>query len=404
LGASRRVERAQTHPNAGGLAVVAATFVVFGTFWGSWAVAAADIEDSLGLSHGGFGLLLSAALAGAVACNAVGGALAERRGTAPVLAASLAGWAVLLLVSAACHPGVPFAVLLVVAMGLGGVVDVVMNVAATAGLAGRPGALVRFHATFNAGAAAGAAVTGVLLAADVSWRWAWLAIGLVALVVAVRLRGAELPAGEAGEHVRLTGALSVLRREGLLLVATAFAVSSLVEGGVELWGVLFLRTTLPSGLAVGVVSAVAAYLVATTARSVLGPTVGRRGPVQGVAAGAGTAMAGILLLALADTGLLAGLGLVLAAGGISLCWPLLLSLASADRARPGAVVGAVTAVGYTGFVVGPTVVGALAAGLGLRAGLVLLAGFAAFVAAAPALSGAVVGRDHGAAHRGRPDL
>jgi hypothetical protein len=399
-----RPSDATTHPNAGGLAVVAATFVVFGTFWGSWAVAAADVEDSLGLSHGGFGLLLSAALAGAVACNAVGGALAERRGTAPVLAAALAGWSVLLLVSAACHPSVPFAVLLVLAMGLGGVVDVVMNVAATAGLAGRPGALVRFHATFNAGAAAGAAVTGLLLASDVSWRWAWLAIGLVALVVAVRLRGAELPAGEAGEHVPLTGALSLLRREGLLLVATAFAVSSLVEGGVELWGVLFLRTTLPSGLAVGVISAVAAYLVATAARSVLGPTVGRRGPVQGVAAGAGTAMAGILLLALADSGPVAGLGLVLAAGGISLCWPLLLSLASADRARPGAVVGAVTAVGSTGFVVGPTVVGALAAGLGLRAGLVLLAGFAAFVAAAPALSGAVVGRDHGAAHRGRPDL
>jgi Major Facilitator Superfamily len=388
----------------GGLGIVAATFVVFGTFWGSWAVAAADIEDSLGLSHGGFGLLLSSALAGAVACNAVGGALAERRGTAPVLAASLAGWAVLLLVAAACHPAVPFAVLLVVAMGLGGVVDVVMNVAATAGLAGRPGALVRFHATFNAGAAAGAAVTGLLLAADTSWRWAWLAIGVASLAVASRLRGAELPAGEAGEHVPLTGALSVLRREGLLLVATAFAVSSLVEGGIELWGVLFLRTTLPSGLAVGASSAVAAYLVATTARSVLGPTVGRRGPVQGVAAGAGTAMAGILLLALADTGPLAGLGLVLAAGGISLCWPLLLSLASADRARPGAVVGAVTAVGYTGFVVGPTVVGALAAGLGLRAGLVLLAGFAAFVAAAPTLSATVVGRAHGAAHRGRPDL
>jgi hypothetical protein len=60
------------------------------------------------------------------------------------------------------------------------------------------------------------------------------------------------------------------------------------------------------------------------------------------------------------------------------------------------VVGAVTAVGYTGFVVGPTVVGAMAAGLGLRAGLVLLAGFAAFVAVAPVVSArqarAAVGR------------
>ena len=399
-----RPRDASTHPNAGGLGIVAATFVVFGTFWGAWAVAAADVEDSLGLSHGRFGLLLSVALAGAVASNAVGGALAERRGTAPVLAASLAAWGALLLAAAACQPDVPFAVLLVLAIGLGGVVDVVMNVAATAGLAGRPGALVRFHATFNAGAALGAATTGLLLAADVTWRWAWLGIAVAALAIAAQLRRAELPAGGAGEHVPLTGAFALLRREGLLLVATAFAVSSMVEGGVELWGVLFLRTTVPSGLAVGAISAVVAYLVATAARTLLGPVAGRRGPVRGVAAGAGTAVAGILLLALASTGPVAGLGLVLAAGGISLCWPLLLSLASADRARPGPVVGAVTAVGYTGFVVGPTVVGAVAAGLGLRAGLVLLAALAAFVATAPALSTAVVGRRHGAAHRGRPDL
>jgi hypothetical protein len=394
----------KAHPDAAGLRPVAAAFVVFGTFWGSWAVAAADIEDSLGLSHGGFGALLSVALAGAVAANAVGGALAERRGTAPVLAASVAGWGGLLVLAAALRPAAPFAVLLVVAVGLGGVVDVVMNVAATAGLAGRPGALVRFHAFFNAGAAVGAAVTGLLVANDASWRWAWLAAGLVCLVIAARLRRASLPAGGAGEHVPLTGAYSLLRREGLLLVATAFAVSSLVEGGVELWGVLFLRTTLPSGLAVGAVSAVVAYSVAATARSVLGPVAGRRGPVAGVAAGAGTAVVGILLLALASTGPLAGAGLVLAAGGISLCWPLLLALASADRARPGPVVGAVTAVGYTGFVVGPTVVGAMAAGLGLRAGLALLAAFAAFVATVPALAGAVVGKGHGAAHRGRPHL
>src|SRR5215216_6233837 len=206
------------HPKHGGLGIVAATFVVFGVFWGTWAVAAADVEDALGLSHGGFGLLLSVALAAAVASNAVGGALAERRGTGPVLTASLAAWGILLIVAAACHPAAAFAALLVVAMGLGGVVDVVMNVAATAGLAGRPGALVRFHATFNAGAALGAAVTGLLLAADVTWRWAWLAIALAALAVAALLRRADLPAGGAGEHVPLTGALPLLRREGLLLL------------------------------------------------------------------------------------------------------------------------------------------------------------------------------------------
>jgi len=362
---------------------VAAAFVVFGAFWGSWAVAAADIERSLHLSHGAFGLLLSASLAAAVASNAVGGALAERRGTAPVLAAALLTWGTLLVLAAACRVAPAFAVLLVAAVALGGVVDVVMNVAAVAGLTGNAGALVRFHASFNAGAAVGAAATRLLLAADASWRWGWAAIGIVALGVGAVVRRADLPAGEAGERIPLGGAVALLRREGLLLVAAAFAVGSLVEGGVELWGVLFLRTTLPSGLAVGVVSAVLGYTVAATARSLLGPMAGRRGPGRGVAVGAGTAMAGILLLALVPAAPVAGAGLVLAAGGISLCWPLLLAMASAGRPRPGAVVGAVTAVGYTGFVVGPTVVGALAGGLGLRAGLTVLAAFAAFVAAAP---------------------
>src|SRR3954470_11135203 len=65
---------------------VAAAFVGFGMFWGSWSVAVADIEHELGLSHGAFGLLLSVGLAAGGVANALGGALAERHGTSRVLA------------------------------------------------------------------------------------------------------------------------------------------------------------------------------------------------------------------------------------------------------------------------------------------------------------------------------
>jgi MFS family permease len=353
-------------------------------------VAAADVEHDLGLGHGGFGLLLSAALAAAALTNAFGGAVAERRGTVRVLALAFGGWSVLLLSMVLVRAPWAMGVLVVGAIAAGGVVDVVMNVAATAGLAGDPGGLVRFHGRFNFGAAVGAATMGLVRLAGGSWRWGWLVAGVGGAVLAwsfARLPPGALPAGEAGDAVRFRSVVTLLRRQRLVVVALAFALGSMVEGGVELWGVLFLRTSWSRGLTLGAGSAVAGYLVAMTARVVLGPVAGRRGPVVGVAVGAGAASLGMVVLAWSPVAVVAGMGLVVAAGGISLCWPLLLALAASGSGadRPGAVVGAVTSVGYLGFVVGPSLVGLLAGRFGLRAGLVALAVAAVFVAVAPAL-------------------
>jgi MFS family permease len=368
------------------LGPVAASFLLFGYFWGSWAVAAADVERALGLSHGGFGLLLSVALILGAAANAVGGMLAERRGTARVLAIGLAVWGVLLPLGALARRPVLIGIVVIGIVAAAGLIDVVMNVAATAALADRPGALVRFHGLFNIGAAIGAASTGVLLAGGRSWRPAWVAVGAVAWVVAAVVARARLPASDAGERLSLTGAFTVLRREHLVLVAAAFAVGAMVEGGIELWGVLFLRLHLPRGLAVGATSAAIAYAVAAITRIVLGPLAGRRGATSGVTAGAVAAAAGVLLLALAPGTWIPGAGLVLAAGGISMCWPMLLAHAAAGRDRPGPAVGSVTAVGYLGFVAGPVIVGWLSAVAGERTGLLLLAAAASFVAVAPNLA------------------
>ena len=371
------------------MAPVTASFLLFGIFWGSWAVAATDVERSLDLSHGRFGLLLSVGLAGAALANGVGGALTERFGTGRVLSAALAVWGGLLLAGGAlASTAVPwgFGAALVLAIAVGGVVDVVMNVAAVAAPADAPGALVRFHARFNVGAAVGALVTGLLLGAELGWRVAWVAVGAVALGLAAWCARAELPAGERGGHVPLLDTVPLLRRERLVLVAVAFAVGGMVEGGIELWGVLFLRTFLDSGLPVAVGSAVGGYAVAAAARVVFGPAAGRRGAARGVTIGAAVAFSGVLVLGLSSTAWISGLGLVLAAGGISMCWPLLLAHASEGRARPAAIVGSVTAVGYLGFVAGPSIVGWVAGAFGLRAGLLLLAAAAAFVAIVPNVS------------------
>lgn len=361
-------------------------FVLFGLFWGSWAVAAVDVERALRLTTGGFGALLSLALAGAASANAVGGTLCERFGTGTVLGTSLLSWAVLLTVGASVRAPVLLGLLIIAMLANGGLIDVAINVAATVALGHTPGRLVAFHARFNGGAAAGAALTGLLLATGASWRWMWVGVAVVALGLAVVCLRVPLPAGETGDRVPFGGAFSLLRRERLLVLAGAFALAAMVEGGIELWGVFYLRTHLSSGLLIGAGGAVLGYAIAAVARYALGPSVGRKGTARGVLIGAGTAALGVVILATSGTAVIAAGGLVLAAGGISMCWPLLVAQAGTGRSRAGAVVGAVSAVGYLGMVIGPAVVGWVAEAVGLRAALGVLAAGALVVAVVPTTS------------------
>jgi MFS family permease len=358
-------------------------FVLFGLFWGAWAVAAVDLQHALGLSVGGFGLLLSASLAGSAVANALGGGLCERFGTTRVLSLALGTWTAFLLFGAASRSSLLLGLVIVLVVVNAGLIDVTINIASMSALAGEPGRLVAFHARFNWGAAIGAGTCGGLLAAHISWRWVWVAAAVAAGGLAFVCRRSRLPGAAQPEQLPRHGALALLRTEGLFVLAGIFALSAMVEGGIDLWGVLFLRSSLDSGLLLGAGGAVLGYSVAALARTTLGPTIGRRGPPRGVAIGAGTAAVGTLLLASAQLPVLGALGLVLAAGGISMCWPLLVAAAGRDRARGAAAVGAVTAGGYLGLVAGPALVGWIADAVGLRAALGLLAAAAMVVALVP---------------------
>jgi MFS family permease len=368
---------------------VAAAFVLFGTFWGAWAVSTADVERTLGVSHGQFGLLLSVALIGASVANAVVGSLTERWGTAPTMRRSLMVWGTLVAAGAlaAGYGAALFGLSVVAVVSSGGALDVVINIAATAALGPRPGRLVRFHALFNVGAAIGAITTGVLLHNGLTWRWPWVGAAAGAWTLAALSRRVRLPAGEAGERHRLGESVRVLHRERLLVLALAMAAGAMVEGGIDTWGVLYLRDQLASGLLVGTAAAALGYGVAAVARATLGPVAGSGGTSKGIAAGGTLAAVGLVGLAVLHVPALAGIGLVVAAGGISMSWPLLLARASTGAERPGVIVGGVSAVGYLGLVAGPAVVGWLASVAGLRTGLLVLAAAAVFVAIAPSSPG-----------------
>ncbi|HNK38824.1 MAG TPA: hypothetical protein PLN09_12895 [Microthrixaceae bacterium] len=272
---------------------------------------------------------------------------------------------------------------IVVVLSLGGAVDVIANVAATAGLADRPGHLVRLHAVFNLGGAAGTVVVGVLLAVAgaAGWRWAWVVVAVLVVGVVVVTAGVHLPAGGAGSAVRFSDGMRELRSQRLVPVAVAFALAAVVEGGVNTWGVLQLRGQLDAGLLVGAGGAFVGYLVAVTARLSVSRVETAAAARRAVIGGTVLAAVGLVVLATVSQPVLAAAGLVLAAGGVSVCWPLLMPEVGRGRERPGVLVGAVTTFGYLGSVIGPGLVGAVSGAIGVPAGLLVLAGAAIAVAA-----------------------
>ena len=262
---------------------VAAAFVGFGFFAGSFAVAAIDIERTFRLSDAGLGFLLAVGILTATAIAAIGGALTDRIGASALFVRALAVWGALLLVEAGAPNLVLFVPAFALATGAGGLVDVVMNILAADALSTSPGRLVRFHGLFNAGAVMGAVFTGIVLRLDVSWRVVWAIVAIAAFATAVVAPRAHIPDPPRGDHVSMWRALVGLRHEGLLVLALVFAASAIVEGGVATWGVLYLRAHLGVGVLAGVGAYAVGAFLATLARIGGGTRVGALGTRRAVA-------------------------------------------------------------------------------------------------------------------------
>lgn len=369
---------------------VRASFVALGMFWGSWAVAIANVQRTFHLSDGTIGGLLAVAIGVAGVTGGVVSHRAERWGTGPMLAGSLCCWALLLVGAGIARPWPVFAVCFVAAEVAGGCVDTAMNAAASRRLAGQPGALVRFHALFNAGALSGAAMAGGVLALHASWRWLWpvLAIGVLALGVwgwVGGRPGAPAPglgvAGPTGPP-RTGHPIARLRADRLLVFLVVFALAEITEGGVDTWGVLYLRTHLAAGVLLGAGAYVVGQSVAATTRGAGGPLLGRLSARVALIAGASVAAGGILLESVAPSALPAACGMALGAAGTSLFWPLVMSQVARQASRATSAIGAFTAGGYVGWVAGAPVVGWVSDTWGAARGLQLLAGLAVVVVVA----------------------
>ncbi len=356
----------------------ALTFVLAGVLCGVWTVRIPALADRFGLRPGHVGVtVLVWGLGALVAMQATRGLL-HRLGSRAVLrwAAPLTA---LSLVGVAAAP--TYGALLAAVAGFGmvfGLLDVGMNAQAATveRAAGRP-LMNGMHAGWSVGALTGGLIGAGTAAVGLSFAQALVLAGVVGLPAALVLGTTYLPDGAPSAAV---GGRPRLPRAVYLVGALAFA-GFLVEGSIADWSGLYLHREL------GVTEAVAAlgYPVFQLGM-ILGRTVGDRvrarlGTRRLLTVAAAATASTVLVLVIAP-GVLVGLPTFLALG-LTVCTvvPVTMSLAgTVGGDSSAAAVAQASALGYTGLLLGPVVLGFVADHSSIRASFLVVVALALAIA------------------------
>ncbi len=344
-------------------------FAGFGVFWGAYSALVPAIQQRTGLADGRLGLALMAIPLGALPAMRLAGRLVDRHGAVRLMPVSLGLFAIVVPLSGLARSGPVLAgafVLLGVATGL---LDVVVNVATAAWERLESHRLMALgHAMFSAGVLTGSIATGLARNAGAGPQHVLPVVAVVLAALALLQPAYRKVPSHSDERVR--GGLPRV----LLLLGVLVAASFLIEDAVQSWSALRLERGLGappwlSALGPGL------FAGAMTAGRLGAHVVGGRLPETRLVVGGGLLIAGgSVLLAVAPVVSAALLGVVLVGAGVSVLAPTLFSAVGARSAagRQGADLAAVTALGYTGFVIGPPLVGLISGATSLPVALGLL--------------------------------
>ncbi|GGU87560.1 MFS transporter [Streptomyces filipinensis] len=351
---------------------VAALFCFLGFQYGTWVSRLPALRTRLDLGAGEVGLLLMACGAGAAASFPLVAVLMRRLGSRRLALASALG---LLAVLAALSvvPDYPLAVLAVCADGVAvGCLNVAMNAqgAALETVYGRA-VMSQLHATFSAGLLAAALLASGVTTLTGSVPGHFAPAGALLLLLLVCSRPGLLTHAEPAppDEPRRRGSRT-LPSGTTLLMGCAMAFGTVTEGAMNDWSTLYLRdvvrasaTVAPLGIAVVSVMMLLARVCADRWRT-------RWGDGRVVRTGSAVA-AGGLALALLTGGVvptLLGFACVgLGAAAVTPC----VYVAAAGRGAPALAL--VAAMGTTGLLAGPALIGFVAGAAGLGPGMATVA-------------------------------
>jgi hypothetical protein len=349
-----------------------ATFVVFatnGAMIGTWVAHIPWLQERLDISKTTIGFALLCMAVGALIAMPLTGQVLAGRSSAGVARLATLVYCLMLPLPLLAPSPVALGAILFVFGAANGVMDVSMNahgVAVERDL-GKP-IMSSLHGGWSVGGFLAAGLAALAGAAGADPRLLALGVG-IALWLAAWWITARL--GEASTHSAGEGTGFALPARGVILIGALCFLVMVTEGAIGDWSGIYLRENLGASAAASATGFTGFSLGMAVAR--LG------GDWINARLGAGPLLRGgmsLLALALAAVLLIgepvpAVIGFALIGLGIANAVPILFS--AAGRHEPaGPSLAAVFTVGYTGFILGPPLIGGLADTIGLPETLALL--------------------------------
>jgi predicted MFS family arabinose efflux permease len=348
-----------------------ATFLVFsvnGAIIGTWVAHIPWLQGHLGISKATLGLCLLCLAAGALVSMPLTGHLIDRRPTATLTrSATLVFCLMPALPLLATGPYMLGAILFVFGAS-NGAMDVAMNAHGVAiqKELDRP-IMSSLHGGWSVGGFAAAGLVAVAATAGLDPRVESLLVGVALLLLSLWI---TRRLGTATAHSSAGHGLALPTRPVILIGALCFLVM-LTEGAIGDWSGIYLRQDAgasPAGAALAFTGFSLGMAIARLGGDVVNARIGAGRLLRAGTALVAIALGGVLLI---GEMVPAVVGFALCGLGIANAVPLLFSAAGRIH-PPGPSLAAAFTLGYTGFVVGPPVIGLLSDQIGLSRTLALL--------------------------------
>ncbi|GAA3678735.1 MFS transporter [Nonomuraea antimicrobica] len=343
------------------------TFVLAGLMVGTMTVRIPSLTDKLGLSEAMVGTILLVWGLGALVTMQSMRRVMARVGSRAVLRAG-GPLTALSLLGVALAPDLTLLLVAVALFGMAfGTVDVAMNAQGSAveQAYGRP-LMNGMHAGWCVGAISAGALGSLAIAAGLPFTANVTLVALVSLPVMVLLGRTYLPESPAVD------ARSAGRRRlppVVYLLGAIMFFAFMVEGTVADWNGLYLRDELGAPEALAALG-YPVFEVGMLVARLTGDRLRVRFGVRGMLTGSGVATAGFFaVVLLAPAALVAVFAMFFVGLGVATISPLTLSLAGTATDAPGPAIAQAGAMGYTGLLLGPVVIGFLSDATSLRTAL-----------------------------------
>ena len=365
-----------------------ATFLVFavnGAMIGTWVAHIPWLQDHLGISRATLGLCLLCMAVGAVVSMPLTGLILDRRPSASVTRWSALVFCLMLPLPLLATSPLVLAPILFVFGASNGAMDVAMNAhgVAVQEKLGRP-IMSSFHGGWSVGGFVAAGVVAVAAAAGLDPRVESLIVGvclwLLSFWITQRL-------GTMSSHSSAGHGFALPKRPVLLIGGLCFLVM-LAEGAIGDWSGIYLKHNTGASTAAAAVAFTGFSLGMAIARlggDFVNTRIGAGRLLRIGTALVAVALGAVLLVGHTVPGVI---GFILCGLGIANAVPLLFSAAGRID-PPGPSLAAAFTLGYTGFIVGPPVIGVLSDQTGLPQTLALLT---LALVAVSVLGGKAVGR------------